>query len=629
MVIPPADERVDRPERTPQRAPAPGPVLMYEALLEASLDAALVVDDRGIVILVNGKAERMFGYRRADLLGARAETLVSWPQLLAHRSHLDAFSRGRDPRDAGVQQDGIGVRRDGSEFPMEVSLAPVITDAEGHLMLAVCRDVTQKTQARAEANRLKRDFMATISHELRTPLTCLMGYGEMMEDLPDVPLEAQRFLEVMMRSARRELSVVSDLLTMTVIDSGDLVAHCASVDLRAIAQQAAQDAQTQAAGFGVTLSVEVCEAPVPVSGDEAKLLDAVSRLLCNSLMLTPAGGQVTLRALSSTEQGILDVIDHGPGIPEAEQPFVFDRLFRTSASGLGEVPGIGIGLTIAKSIMEAHGGTLTLRESSSAGSVFRLALPLSPGLIHLPLEESEPSSVAEAVIRATRANFIGVSAADGLGHEQEHAISSACRRYLAAAISGRREEALKVVRESMSGQDSPLDLYVDIFQSALYEVGHRWKTAGLTIAEEHLATTTTQHILNVLHEERQLAGSHRKTALVTGVVNERHVIGASIVANVLRDEGWDVRFMGTDLPHDAIVSAIQSSRASLVAISVTMSGCVEGARDLIAHIRQSSFTPPRIIVGGAAFVRDKQLWQAIGADGFAADARNVAELASG
>ena len=90
-----------------------------------------------------------------------------------------------------------------------------------------------------------------------------------------------------------------------------------------------------------------------------------------------------------------------------------------------------------------------------------------------------------------------------------------------------------------------------------------------------------------------------------------------------------MRFLGTNVPRDSVVSTIERSQASLVAISVTMSSCVAEARDLIAHIRRSSPHPPRIIVGGAAFVRDPQMWQIIGADGFAADARSVAELAHG
>ena len=234
---------------------------------------------------------------------------------------------------------------------------------------------------------------------------------------------------------------------------------------------------------------------------------------------------------------------------------------------------------------------------------------------------------AEAVNLAVRAGIEALAAGPGSPRANGDPLSPACLLYLAASVSGRREDALAIVRAEVTGGASPLDVYIDIFQSALYEVGRRWQTTGLTVAEEHMATATTQFVLSVLLEENLRASGHRGTAVVTGVVNERHVVGASIIANVLDADGWDVRFMGTDLPHDAIVSSIDRDQASLVAISATMSGSVAGARDLIAQIRRNSANPPRIIVGGAAFLRDPQLWRTLGADGFAADARTVAELA--
>ncbi len=226
-----------------------------------------------------------------------------------------------------------------------------------------------------------------------------------------------------------------------------------------------------------------------------------------------------------------------------------------------------------------------------------------------------------------RGGLVALSAEQDSPQADSAPLSPLSRLYFTAAVAGRRQDALAIVREAVSGGASPLDVYVDIFQSALYEVGRRWQTAGLTVAEEHMATAITQFILSVIQEEHPRAKSHEGTAVVTGVVNERHVVGASIVANVLEADGWDVHFMGTDLPHDAIVTAIDQCRANLLAISVTMSGGVGGARDLIAEVRRATADPPRIIVGGAAFRHNPQLWQTIGADGFAADARSVTELA--
>lgn len=249
--------------------------------------------------------------------------------------------------------------------------------------------------------------------------------------------------------------------------------------------------------------------------------------------------------------------------------------------------------------------------------------------IHDELAAQLSPPAAAAVGRATRAGIEALAAGKASPGAHGDKLSPACRLYLAASISGLRKDALAIVREAVRGGESLVDVYVDVFQSALYEVGRRWQTTELTIAEEHMATATTQFILSVLHDEHVRNGRSRGTAVVTGVVDEQHVVGASIVANVLDAAGWDVRFMGTNLPHDATVAGIVECQASLVAISVTMSRGVAHARDLIAHIRQSNANPPRIIVGGAAFNRDPSLWRSIGADAFATDARSVVELAHG
>lgn len=265
-----------------------------------------------------------------------------------------------------------------------------------------------------------------------------------------------------------------------------------------------------------------------------------------------------------------------------------------------------------------------LLDSRGAGSAFLTGLLAA---IRDEMAGRLSAPAAAAVDTATRAGIEALAVDAETPQSSDDQLSLACRLYVAASISGRREQALNIVREAVSGGASPTDVYIDIFQSALYEVGRRWETTGLTVAEEHMATATTQFILSVLQEEQPGPGRREGTAVVTGVVNERHVVGASIVANVLEAEGWDVRFMGTDLPHDAIVAAIDQYRAGLVAVSVTMGDRVADARDLIAQVRRTISDPPRIIVGGAAFLRDPALWRTVGADGFAADARGVAELA--
>lgn len=272
---------------------------------------------------------------------------------------------------------------------------------------------------------------------------------------------------------------------------------------------------------------------------------------------------------------------------------------------------------------------LWCRELLDARGIDEVLLAEGIETIRHELTRRVSGPAAAAVLKASSAGLDALSAARRSGWKEAGAVSPACHLYVAAAVTGRREAALAIVREAVAGADSPVDVYVDIFQNALYEVGRRWQTATVTIAEEHMATATTQFILSTLHDELRRTTRTRGVAVVTGVVGERHVVGASIVANVLDEDGWDVRFIGTDLPPDAVVSAVERTRADLLAISVTMARGVDAARELIALVRSSDGRGARVVVGGPAFRGDPDLWRAVGADGFATDARGVAEVARG
>ena len=206
-------------------------------------------------------------------------------------------------------------------------------------------------------------------------------------------------------------------------------------------------------------------------------------------------------------------------------------------------------------------------------------------------------------------------------------VSDACRRYIEAAVNGGRREALAIVRAELESGSSLLDVYIDVFQAALYEVGRRWAVNGLTVAEEHMATATTQFILSVLYEEIPRASEHRGSAVITGVDNELHQVGANIVADALDADGWDVHFIGTNMPNDGILSALEVHEPALLGISATQTANVGRVGDLIADIRSRKQAPPRIIVGGGAFRANLELWREVGADGFAPDARSALVLA--
>ncbi len=234
-------------------------------------------------------------------------------------------------------------------------------------------------------------------------------------------------------------------------------------------------------------------------------------------------------------------------------------------------------------------------------------------------------SAAEAVHGAVAAGVEALSESPH-GLRASDGMSPLCHLYVATAITGRREEALAIAREAIDAAESRVDVYVDLFEAALHEVGRRWQHAGLTIAEEHIATATTQYVLAVLHAELVLPVTSRGRAVVTGVPGEHHTVATSIVADILEEQGWDVRTVGSDAPVQSVVEVINRYGADLLAISVTMGESVPRAAELIDAVRTGVSIAPHTIVGGAPFQQDPELWRAVGADGFASNAREMAEL---
>lgn len=182
----------------------------------------------------------------------------------------------------------------------------------------------------------------------------------------------------------------------------------------------------------------------------------------------------------------------------------------------------------------------------------------------------------------------------------------------------------------MRAASHPTDVYVDLFQQTLVEIGARWERNEISVAQEHLATTTVQFVLAQLYGAIDRSSPSRGSALVTGVEGELHQVGANLVADVLEADGWRVRFLGTNMPHEGIVEAALEMDAELVAVSTTMLFNLDAAGRLVDALRNSKRErTPRILVGGSAFRAAPKLWREVGADDFAVDLREVCAAARG
>jgi len=201
--------------------------------------------------------------------------------------------------------------------------------------------------------------------------------------------------------------------------------------------------------------------------------------------------------------------------------------------------------------------------------------------------------------------------------------------FVEAILAGQRRPALAIALSALQDGARLVDIYADVLQESLYEVGRRWEVGAISVADEHMATAIVQFVLAHLFGRIQPAAPRGK-ALITGVAGELHQVGANIVADALEAEGWSVRFLGVNVPQDAILSAIDEHEPIVIGISATRLPSVSRVRELIEAIRARPGRPaPRILVGGGIFRQRPELASCVGADATAGDVRSAVERFAG
>jgi PAS domain S-box-containing protein len=347
----------------------------FRGLLEAAPDPTVIVDAAGTIVLVNDRMHAVFGYTRAELVGRRLDSLAPEDAREATSTGFAAYVA--DPGDVpmGSFQRLVTRHRDGRPVPVELSMSPLRTD-EGLLVSVALRDVTERLQMQAESQRLRDDVIATVSHELRTPLTSIIGYAELLADLDEVDLSrrARKLLGVIERNASRELQLVDDLLTMAFLDDHRLRMLRESLDLEAVCRTVVDDLRLGARRRAITLTFAGGDAP-PVVGDLHRVVQVLENIVTNALKFTRAGGRVDISIADHGAMGVVEVRDTGVGVSVEEKERLFERLYRSPRAIAEQVPGAGLGLSIARAIVEAHGGWIDLQSELGVGTVVRVALP--------------------------------------------------------------------------------------------------------------------------------------------------------------------------------------------------------------------------------------------------------------
>jgi methanogenic corrinoid protein MtbC1 len=199
--------------------------------------------------------------------------------------------------------------------------------------------------------------------------------------------------------------------------------------------------------------------------------------------------------------------------------------------------------------------------------------------------------------------------------------------YTDAALGGRRQAATNLLLEAVRQGHAVIDIYGEVLQGASYRIGRLWQEHKITVAQEHMATAITQFAIAQLYPLIESAGTFRGKGVITGVQGEFHQVGSNMVADMLEADGWDIRFLGTDVPVDHVLGAIEEHEADMLGISATMLPNIPKVARLIDAVRARSGSQIRILLGGRAFRSAPMLYKELGADGYARDLRLAVSLA--
>lgn len=362
----------------------------FRTIFDSAFQYMALLQPDGRLVDVNQSALQLQNIDKTTVIGIPLwET--EWGQAVPERRAklIDAVSRAARGETVRLE---LTAETEGHEIALDFSLKPLM-DADGKisLLIAEARDITARKELEQqrvsltleqERSRLLKKFISDVSHDLRTPLAVIRLNLELLRRTMDSPQQQQR-VETLASQEQHLTRLLSDMMTMLTLDEQSNF-QFKPLDLNFVAQMVVDSQHGAAQHKQQTLIYNHPQETPVVQGDQVELERALTKLLVNALSYTPKGGTVTLTIGAENEQALIEIQDTGIGILPEDLPNIFQRFFRADRARSMDTGGTGLGLPIAKRIVEAHGGEIEVESTPDAGTTFRIRLPLAVGELPKP-----------------------------------------------------------------------------------------------------------------------------------------------------------------------------------------------------------------------------------------------------
>jgi len=362
----------------------------FSSLLEIAPDAIVIVDKGGRIVLANSQTENLFGYKRQEIINEMVDRLVPERFRSRHAAQRNGFFAEPHMRPIGTGLELFGMRKDGVEFPIEISLNPLEIEDE-ILITAAIRDITERKRFEhalheknlelEQANLAKDRFLADISHELRTPLNAILGFaGTLLMKLPG-PLthDQEKQLRMIQTSARHLLSLINDLPDLTRTEAGKVELNLELVRCQNVLEEVATALRPQAESKGLHLQVITPPSDIFIQTDHRLLSQILLNLANNAIKFTDYGEvriELCTPHLSKAGRMVVEISveDTGIGMRHEEQARLFQAFEELDNSNAHKHEGTGLGLYLSQKLATLLGGNIAVESVHGLGSAFRLMI---------------------------------------------------------------------------------------------------------------------------------------------------------------------------------------------------------------------------------------------------------------